>query len=91
MAEGTTNGRMTWREVNDLLEKRDAKMDERLERIEAKLEPLPALCQKIDRNEKDIRDNKDDIKAINRRSNLWDGLNSLGVMISAAISAALGR
>lgn len=85
------NGRMTWREVNEILEKRDARLTERLERIESKLEPIPALCQRIARNERDIAENKEEIKTINRRSNLIDGINAALAIVGSAIGAVFGR
>ena len=69
--------------------KRDVELNRRFDRIEEKLEPLPAMCGKIDRNERDIQDNRDELKAINRRSNWIDVINAAWTAIATAVVSAL--
>jgi SMC interacting uncharacterized protein involved in chromosome segregation len=98
MAEGEVNGRVTMRELYALLEKRDDKITARLDEIMKVLEPLPALCHRIGRNEADIKECKDDHKDINakidsidRKTNWFGGINATLAAIGSFLAAMLGK
>jgi len=82
MTGDTPNGRVTLRDTYEMLERRDIRLNERIDQIMERLEPLPGICKQIEVNTANIKDNKDEIKYINRRSNWWDGINSALVLIA---------
>jgi hypothetical protein len=85
----TSNGRVTTREFYEaqlatiklIHEVKDDLMDE--------LKPLAILCNQVENNTRNVSINTEDIKAQNKRSNRWDSINSVLVLVGTALGISV--
>ena len=59
--------------------------------ILAEIKPLSAVVTQVQINKDDIHENSQDIKDINKRFNVWSGLNSLGVAIGTVLGISITK
>ena len=81
MAEGNeANVRVTIRELFAAIHEQDRERAAMELRLMEKLNVLPAMCQQI-------QDNKEEIDALRKRSNILDGVNFVSVAIAGVLGA----
>ena len=90
-----SNGRVTTREfyaelqevrkeIEQLREKQIDKLENMERRIMAKLDPLPALCNQVETNKKEI-------DTLRRQSNARDIFNGALAVIASSLAAMFGK
>lgn len=79
--EDPPNGRVTSKEVYELLGRMEERLAARLDRLEDK------LCEQLESVEDDC---KKDIARVESRINRQDGLVAVAAAMAAAVSAAIG-
>ena len=78
-----SNNRITTQQFYEALLAQNEQMQEMERRILGKLENLPAIA-------KQVENNQDAIKVLHGRSNIYDILLGVGVVIGSAIGSLLG-
>lgn len=76
------NGRVTIRYLFEELEKRDDRIDKKLEKIIEKLDDLPGLCRQVDTNSKEI-------DRLRKGSDMKDTLLMLATIIGSALGITI--
>jgi len=73
-------GRVTTRELYTELQKQNTDRADMERRIMAKVDCVPSLMTQVNIN-------KEEIDTLRKKSDVWNSLNSLGVMVGTAFSA----
>ena len=56
----------------------------KIDRIEAKIDPV---CDMVARHDEKISTNREEIKNLRKKSDAWNAGNTLGLMVTAVLSA----
>lgn len=87
MTDDNGNGRVTMAIIGQRLER----VEKLLERMEGKLDGLAheqqALCLDVNTNKARIENMRDDVDALERKSNLVDSVTGLGAIVAMVLSA----
>jgi hypothetical protein len=78
--EPANGGRVTTREFYDMQLKTNERMDNMERRIIARLDVIAGCVPQIETN-------KEEIDTLRKKSDVWNSLNSLGVMVGTTFSA----
>ena len=88
--ENTSNGRITTQQFYEALLNVKDEMSEMERRILAKIDGIPIHSNQITDICKHIDGLEDDIDDIQKKGRVWDGINSVAVIIGTLIGARLG-
>lgn len=82
--EPTNGNRITTRQFYEALLQIKGEMGDMERRITNKIDCIPAHQAQIDALDYDV-------KELRKKSNLWDGINSIGLVLGAIIAATIKR
>jgi hypothetical protein len=61
-----------------------------IKKVDGLVEKVDPVCDMVIRHDEKIATNDKEIEKLRKKSDIWNSLNSLGVMVSAAFSAWKG-
>jgi peptidoglycan hydrolase CwlO-like protein len=59
----------------------------KIDKIDEKLDPV---CDMVARHDERIKTAENEVKILRKRSNVWDGVNSLGILITGFLTTLKG-